>query len=80
MIPKTENPQKAKMSVRVSLRGMLRLIRIDTSRRVHNVGFLAGRLKCFYNHSATDDFEIYWQIYENAIHRNERIIIDLKTF
>ena len=28
------------MSVRVSLRGMLRLIRVDTLRRVHNVGFL----------------------------------------
>ena len=32
------------MSIRVSLRGMLRLIRIDTLRRVHNVGFLEGRL------------------------------------
>ena len=34
------------MYVRVSLRGMLRLIRVDTLRRVHNVGFLAGRLIC----------------------------------
>ena len=32
------------MSVRVSLRGMLKLNRVDTLRRVHNVGFLAGRL------------------------------------
>ena len=32
------------MSVRVSLRGMLRLIRVDTLRRVHNVDFLAERL------------------------------------
>ena len=32
------------MSILVSLRGMLRLIRIDTLRRVLNVGFLAGRL------------------------------------
>ena len=32
------------MYIRVSLRGMLRLIRVDTLRRVHNVGFLAGRL------------------------------------
>ena len=32
------------MCVRVSLRGMLRLIRVDTKRRVHKVGFLAGRL------------------------------------
>ena len=31
---------------RISLRGMLRLIRVDTLRRVHNVGFLAGRLIC----------------------------------
>ena len=34
------------MSVRVSLRGMLRLIRVDTLRSVYNVGFLAERLKC----------------------------------
>ena len=34
------------MYYRVSLRGMLRLIRVDTLHRVHghNVGFLAGRL------------------------------------
>ena len=32
------------MSVRVSLRGMLNPIRVDTSRRLHNVGFLAERL------------------------------------
>ena len=34
------------MSVRVSLRGLLRLIRVDTLRRVHTVGFLTGRLTC----------------------------------
>ena len=32
------------MSIRVDLRGMLRLIRVDTLRRVHNVGFLTGRV------------------------------------
>ena len=32
------------MSVRVSLRGMLRLIRVDTLRRVNNVGFLAAHI------------------------------------
>ena len=32
------------MSIRLSLRGMLMLIRVDTFRRVHNVGFRAGRL------------------------------------
>ena len=32
------------LSVRVSLRNILRLIRVDALRRVHNVGFLAGRL------------------------------------
>ena len=32
------------MSIRVSLRVMLRLIWIDTLRRVHNVGFLEGWL------------------------------------
>ena len=36
------------MSVRVNLRGMLRLIRVDTLRRVHNVGFLAERLNYYY--------------------------------
>ena len=30
------------MSVRVSLRGMLRLIRVDTLRRVHIVGILVS--------------------------------------
>ena len=32
------------MPVRVSLHGMLRLIRVDTLRRFHNVVFFAGRL------------------------------------
>ena len=32
------------MSIRVSLRDMLKLIRVDTLRRIHNFGFLAGRL------------------------------------
>ena len=32
------------MFTRVSLRGMLSLIRVDTLQRVHNVGFIAGRL------------------------------------
>ena len=35
------------MSVWISLRGILRLIRIDTLRRVHNVGFLTKQLKYF---------------------------------
>ena len=35
---------KRKVSVRVNLRGMLRLIRVDTLRKVYSVGFLAGRL------------------------------------
>ena len=34
------------MSVRVSLHGMLRLIRTDALRSVHTVGFLVERLKC----------------------------------
>ena len=36
MIPETENP-----------RGMLRMIRVDTLSRVHDVGFLAGWLNCY---------------------------------
>ena len=31
------------MYIRVSLRGMLRLIQVDTLRRVHTVGVIAGR-------------------------------------
>ena len=38
MIPETENSQEAKSVYPV------RLIRVDTLRRVQNVGFLAGRL------------------------------------
>ena len=38
MIHETENPQEAKVSIRVSLRGMLMFIRVDTLRRVHYVG------------------------------------------
>ena len=34
------------MFIRVSLRGMLSLTWVDTLRRDHNVGFLAGRLIC----------------------------------
>ena len=34
------------MSIRVSLLGMLRPIRVDTLRKFHNVGFIAGRLIC----------------------------------
>ena len=45
IIPKQKiHRRRKKMSIRVSLRGMLRLIRVDTLRRVYNVGFLAGRL------------------------------------
>ena len=36
------------MSVRISLRGMLRLIWIDFLRKVQNVGFLVERLKYIY--------------------------------
>ena len=34
------------MSYRISLRGLHILIRVDTLRRVHTVGFLVGRLIC----------------------------------
>ena len=46
MIPETENPHEAK-NARISLRGMFRLIRVDTLRSVHTVGFLVERLICF---------------------------------
>ena len=38
MTPETENAREANS-------GMLKLIRVDTLRRVHNVGFLVRRLK-----------------------------------
>ena len=38
-----------KVSVRISLRYMLRPIRVDTLRRVHNVGFLVEWLKFMYD-------------------------------
>ena len=44
MNPETEKTQKAELSARVSLRGMLRMIRVDNLRGVHTIGFLAGRL------------------------------------
>ena len=48
------------MSFRVSLRGMLRLIRVDTLRRVHNVGFLAGTAHIF----------IYKRSFYSILYRN----------
>ena len=36
------------MYVRISLRGMLRLVQVDTLRRVHNVGFLVEWLTYIY--------------------------------
>ena len=42
------------MSVRVNLRGMLRLIRVDTLRRVNFFGFLVGRLKQYCHTLDTD--------------------------
>ena len=40
------------MSVRVSLRGMLRLVRVDILRRVHNVGFSRDGLNVHVSASA----------------------------
>ena len=39
------------MSDRISLPGMLRLIRVNTLRRVHNVGIPVGRLICIFRHN-----------------------------
>ena len=44
MITETEIYERRKVSIRVSLRDMLRLIVVDTLRSVQNVGFIAGRL------------------------------------
>ena len=46
MIPETVNQKEAKAPARISLCGMLRLIRVDILRGVNNVGFLVGRLIC----------------------------------
>ena len=43
------------MSVRVSLLGILTLIRVDTLRRVQNVGFLMDRLILCYRETKGDD-------------------------
>ena len=40
----TSISQRRNVSARISLRGMRKLIWVDTLRRYHNVGFLAGRL------------------------------------
>ena len=41
---KEKTHRKRKVSVQVSLRVILRLIRVDTLRRVHNVGLQTGHL------------------------------------
>ena len=56
------------MSVRVSLRGMLRLIRVDTLRRAHNVGFLAGRLIIII--LICPRLFLIFVIYSNSYHNN----------
>ena len=53
------------MSVRVSLRCMLRLISVDILRIVHNVGFLVGRLICFGTKWAEWLTEV-----QNSVHQN----------
>ena len=40
----TSIPLRRNMPVRISLRGLHRMILVDTLRRGHTVGFLAGRL------------------------------------
>ena len=42
----TSIPLRRNVSAPISLRGLLRLIWVDTLRRVHNIGFLAERIKC----------------------------------
>ena len=44
------------MSIRVSLRGMHRLMRVDTLRKVHTVGFLVERLN-FFIYSYNSNFD-----------------------
>ena len=63
MIPETGNPQEAKSVCRISTLDMLRLIRVDTLRRVHNVGFLAERLK-FLNSIGSDHLCPHLQSYQ----------------
>ena len=54
------------MSVKVSLCGVLSLIRVDALRRVHNVGFLVEtqrcKLACLYNVSS--DYLVHLQSYK----------------
>ena len=51
MIPETENHRRPKEYVRFCLRGMRKLIRVDTLRRVTNVGFLVEQLIYNINHA-----------------------------
>ena len=44
ILEKKKNYRMRKVSVRVSLCGMLKLIRVDTLRNLHSVGLLGGRL------------------------------------
>ena len=48
MIPETEKTQEAKGVYPGNLRGKLRLIRVDTLRGVHNVGFSRGMAQFYF--------------------------------
>ena len=53
IIPETEIHRRQKVSIWVSLCGMLRLIRVDTLRKIHNFVFVRGMaqilftIRCF---------------------------------
>ena len=68
------------MPVRVSLHGMLRLISVDTLRRVHNVGFLAERLICYSGQrmigKKTKEREVELNVYTIII-RSLRVLISV---
>ena len=53
---------RRKVSVPVRLRGVLRLARVDTLRRVHNVGFLAGTF-CNTMHMGWADVDVIFVTY-----------------
>ena len=75
MIPEKENPQEAKR-VYTSLHCVLRLIRVNTLLRVHDVGLLAGRLiyDCLDNKDKWQNAK-FCDIVENIIWQTKTILI-----
>ena len=79
--------RRRKVSVRINLRGMLRLILVDTLRRVHNVGFLVGRLNYIYIGEGNLGFIYYYAYsadhtsahYHNSLYGSPFFLRDIQS-